>query len=172
MLKVESRPYAIIVYGATGFSGTLTCEYATRAELWPSKTWCIAGRSKAKVTALQEKLSMMSPNYAPGGIQVAAVDDAAAMRHLATMCDVLLNCAGPYALTGEGVVVACLEARTHYVDITGEPQFVSKLVNLMRRRRHGVWRWFPVQGLTVSQRIWLCILRGRRCGPARVCFVD
>jgi len=128
MLKDESRPYSVIVYGATGFSGSLTCEYATRAELWPSKTWCIAGRSKAKVTALQGKLSMMSPNYAPGGIQVAAVDDAAAMRHLATMCDVLLNCAGPYALTGEGVVVACLEAGTHYVDITGEPQFVSKLV--------------------------------------------
>jgi short subunit dehydrogenase-like uncharacterized protein len=33
---------------------------------------------------------------------------------------VVLNCAGPFSQTAEFVVQACLKARAHYVDITGE----------------------------------------------------
>src|SRR5690349_3062953 len=38
----------------------------------------------------------------------------------------LLSCAGPYNVFGMPVVEACVEAGTHYVDITGEPLFMER----------------------------------------------
>lgn len=40
---------------------------------------------------------------------------------------VLINCIGPYALYGEPVVKACIEAGTHYVDVCGEPEFMEQM---------------------------------------------
>jgi Uncharacterized conserved protein len=40
---------------------------------------------------------------------------------MAKKCRVILNCVGPYTWYGEAVVKACIEAKTHHVDITGEP---------------------------------------------------
>src|SRR5439155_4026648 len=34
--------------------------------------------------------------------------------------DLVLNCAGPFAATSRPLIDACLQTRTHYLDITGE----------------------------------------------------
>lgn len=39
----------------------------------------------------------------------------------------VINCCGPFQLYGEPVVLACIEAGTHYVDITGEPLFIEQM---------------------------------------------
>lgn len=38
---------------------------------------------------------------------------------------VVINCCGPYRFYGEMVVKACIEAGTHHVDISGEPQYIE-----------------------------------------------
>ena len=44
-----------------------------------------------------------------------------------TQATILLNCVGPYRFYGEQVVKACVEAGTHYLDITGEPEFIERM---------------------------------------------
>jgi short subunit dehydrogenase-like uncharacterized protein len=41
----------------------------------------------------------------------------------------VLTTVGPYALYGEPLVKACVENGTHYLDITGEPEFVKSILN-------------------------------------------
>ncbi|KRT79282.1 hypothetical protein AMK59_6691, partial [Oryctes borbonicus] len=40
---------------------------------------------------------------------------------------VIINAVGPYRFYGEAVVKACLTTSTHYVDVTGEPEFMEKI---------------------------------------------
>jgi hypothetical protein len=40
---------------------------------------------------------------------------------------VVLDCVGPYRFFGESVVKACLSTKTHYLDISGEPQFIESM---------------------------------------------
>ena len=63
---------------------------------------------------------------------VADVDDPASMRAMAESTRVVITTVGPYIHYGEPVVAACAAAGTHYVDLTGEPEFVD----LMWLRHH------------------------------------
>jgi len=47
---------------------------------------------------------------------------------------VVLSCIGPYEKAGEVVIKACVSLGTHYVDITGEGQWVER----MRERYHAM----------------------------------
>lgn len=51
---------------------------------------------------------------------VADVGDYDSLKTMCSQGRVLLNCCGPYRLYGEPVVRAAIEAKTHYIDITGE----------------------------------------------------
>jgi len=49
---------------------------------------------------------------------------------LVTMCQMvqcLINCVGPFRYFGEPVVQAAIEGSCHYVDITGEPEFMENM---------------------------------------------
>lgn len=46
---------------------------------------------------------------------------------MARQARVIINCVGPFRFHGEQVVKACIEEGTHYVDITGEPQFTAQI---------------------------------------------
>ena len=54
------------------------------------------------------------------------------MRAMAESTRVVITTVGPYIHYGEPVVAACAAAGTHYVDLTGEPEFVD----LMWLRHH------------------------------------
>ncbi|KAF0774639.1 hypothetical protein AaE_001661 [Aphanomyces astaci] len=50
---------------------------------------------------------------------------------LTAMCQsttLVINCTGPFRLFGEPVVRCCVAAGTHYVDISGEPQFIETMM--------------------------------------------
>jgi short subunit dehydrogenase-like uncharacterized protein len=61
-------------------------------------------------------------------VLLADTTDAASLATLAAQTRVLLNLAGPYALTGEAVVQACIDHGTHHLDLTGETFWVRQLV--------------------------------------------
>lgn len=60
------------------------------------------------------------------GTLIADTADAASLRALAAQTRVLATTVGPYAERGIGVVEACVAEGAHYLDITGEPSFVSE----------------------------------------------
>ncbi|WP_327720706.1 saccharopine dehydrogenase NADP-binding domain-containing protein [Streptomyces sp. NBC_00490] len=121
-LNRSERPYDIVLFGATGFVGTLTAEYlATHAP--EGLRWAIAGRSEEKLQALRERL----PGGAEVGVLRADVADPASLRELAGHARVVATTVGPYVTYGEELVAACAESGADYLDLTGEPEFVDRM---------------------------------------------
>jgi short subunit dehydrogenase-like uncharacterized protein len=121
---MAEREYDVVVFGATGFTGGMTAEYLAAAS--GAGRWAIAGRSRDKLQRVGERLAGDVP------LIVADVEDPASMRRMAESAKVVITTVGPYIHYGEPVVAACAEAGTHYVDLTGEPEFVD----LMWLRHH------------------------------------
>ncbi|MGC0373413.1 saccharopine dehydrogenase family protein [Streptomyces sp. SAI-229] len=119
-LNRMDRPYDIVLFGATGFVGTLTAEYLA-AHAPAGLRWAIAGRGTEKLERLRERL----PGGAEAGLLRADVSDPASLRALAEQARVVATTVGPYAEYGEELVAACADTGTDYVDLTGEPEFVD-----------------------------------------------
>ncbi len=125
MAKRGSRPFDVVLLGATGFTGGLTAaELARRAG--PGCRWAIAGRDRGRLDAVRQQLAATRPELAELPLVVADVGDAAAMRDLAASTRVLATTVGPYLRYGEEPVAACAAEGTDYVDLTGEAEFVDR----------------------------------------------
>ncbi|MFG3381261.1 saccharopine dehydrogenase family protein [Streptomyces sp. NPDC047999] len=126
MNSKNARPYDLVLFGATGFVGELTARrLALRAPA--DCRWALAGRSRAKLEALRDRLSAEHPGCASLPLVVADAADAASMRELAESTRALATTVGPYVWYGEALVAACAEAGTHYADLTGEPEFIDSV---------------------------------------------
>ncbi len=112
------RPYDIVLFGATGFTGALTAEYLAKNA--PEK-WALAGRDLDKLKRLSDRLKLDVP------LLKADVGDPASLREIAESARVVITTVGPYIHYGEGLVAACAEAGTDYVDLTGEPEFIDRM---------------------------------------------
>ncbi len=122
-----NRPYDLIVWGATGFTGKLVAEYlAATYPLGGSLRWAIGGRSREKLERLAEALKADGP--APDVI-VANSHDPQAMHDLAAQASVILTTVGPYARYGSELVAACAANGTHYCDLCGEVQWIRKMID-------------------------------------------
>src|SRR5687768_9562272 len=97
-----------MLYGANGYTGTLTAELAQARGLAP----ILAGRDRTKLEPLGTRL----------GLEVRVFDlrDPAAIRQQLGGVQALLHMAGPFASTSAPLVDACLHTGCHYLDITGE----------------------------------------------------
>ena len=97
-----------LIYGATGYSGRHTAEWAVANGLQP----VLAGRRAAEVRALAERL----------GLQWEAFDlvDVKTIATVLAKYSTVLHCAGPFIHTYQPMIEACIAAGTHYLDITGE----------------------------------------------------
>ena len=108
----------VIVYGASGYTGRLICEYLREYNV----PFVAAGRDAGKVT------SSMSTNVA--GIETAQYDvvetdhDVASLTELFKGASVVCNTVGPFRRYGPEVVEACLAAGVHYLDTTGEQDWL------------------------------------------------
>ena len=111
----------VIVYGASGYTGRLVCEYLREYNI----PFIAAGRS-------QEKLDAAMKSNVPG-IETARYEvvevahSVAALTELFTGASVVLNTVGPFAKFGPEVVEACLNAGCHYTDTTGEQDWLITL---------------------------------------------
>ncbi|KYO23860.1 saccharopine dehydrogenase-like oxidoreductase [Alligator mississippiensis] len=126
------RPYALAVFGASGFTGQFVAEEVARAaaadELRGGLRWAVAGRSRDKLQRVLERAAerLGKPELASEvGIIECDVDDPASLADMAKQTSVVLNCVGPYRFFGEPVVKACVENGTSCLDISGEPQFLE-----------------------------------------------
>jgi short subunit dehydrogenase-like uncharacterized protein len=122
---MPEREYDIVVFGATGFTGALTAEYL--AGTGAGTRWAIAGRNRAKLESVRERLAGIDPAAAELPLIEADVGDPASLRRLAESTKVVISTVGPYIHYGEPLVAACAAAGTDYVDLTGEPEFVDRM---------------------------------------------
>jgi short subunit dehydrogenase-like uncharacterized protein len=122
---VSDRPYDVVVFGATGFTGGLTAEYlAAHAD---GTRWALAGRNRAKLEQTRARLAAIDASAADLDLLEADAGDPASLRRLAESARVVITTVGPYIRYGEPLVAACAGAGTDYVDLTGEPEFVDRM---------------------------------------------
>ncbi|MFF5261032.1 saccharopine dehydrogenase family protein [Actinomadura viridis] len=120
------RPYEIVLYGATGFTGGLTAEYLAR-NAPPGTRWALAGRDRGKLEAVRDRLAAIDPDCAKLPLLHADSADAASLEEVARATRIVVTTVGPYAAHGEPLVAACAAAGTDYLDLTGEPGFVDRM---------------------------------------------
>ena len=119
----DDREFSIVVFGATGDAGRAVCRYlATKQGARPVK-WAVAGRSKAKLETL---VSSLGGSSAPS-VLLADACDASSLLRIAERATLVFSAVGPYSRLGEPMVKACLVARTHWADITGEVFWVGEM---------------------------------------------
>jgi len=125
---MPEREFDVVVWGATGFTGKLVAEYL--AETYGSGgglRWAIAGRNRGKLEALRQAcLPGAQTDNLP--ILVADSGDRDSMLSMAQKTRVICTTVGPYARYGTPLVAACIEAGTDYCDLTGEVQWMARLI--------------------------------------------
>jgi short subunit dehydrogenase-like uncharacterized protein len=127
---MSDREHDLVLFGATGFTGTLTAQYLARAVVAPgapATRWAIAGRNRGKLEAVRSGLAEIDPGAANLAMVDANINDPASIRALAESARVVISTVGPYIFYGEPLVAACAAAGTDYVDLTGEPEFVDRM---------------------------------------------
>lgn len=125
----QSKKLDIVLFGATGFTGELIAEYLARAQLHEPFRWAIAGRDPQKLERLKTRLCSINPVVREDlQIIIAESDQPETLRAMAARTRVVLSVVGPYIHHGEALVSACIEAGADYADLTGEPEFVDRMI--------------------------------------------
>ena len=130
---MAERPYDLVLFGATGFTGGMTAEYLAR-HAPSSLRLALAGRNQQKLEAVKKRLVDINPQCASVGILEADIGDDESLQSMAASTRVLLTTVGPFIDYGEPVARACIEQGTDYIDSTGEPQYVDLLLNKYQAR--------------------------------------
>jgi short subunit dehydrogenase-like uncharacterized protein len=123
---MTTRSCDIVVFGATSFVGQILGRYLfDEFGVGGQLTWAAAGRSMAKLEAVRTALG-------PGARQLELLEadagDEAALRKLCKHARVVVSTVGPYALYGEPLVRVCAETGTDYCDLTGEVQWMRRMI--------------------------------------------
>jgi short subunit dehydrogenase-like uncharacterized protein len=124
--KRQDRPFDVVVWGATGFTGSLVAEYLYgRYGIDGDLRWAIGGRSEEKLAGLRDRLG--AGERLP--LLVGDSRDPVALATIAGQTRVVCSTVGPFARYGSELVEACATAGTHYCDITGEVQWMRRMID-------------------------------------------
>ncbi len=116
----------VIVFGATSFVGKILCHYiASEFGFNGALKWAAAGRSLKKLEELRDSLGQAA---AALPLVVADAADETALTAMCAMTRVVVSTVGPYALYGEPLVRVCAVAGTDYCDLTGEVQWIRRMI--------------------------------------------
>ena len=116
----------LVIFGATSFVGQILTRYLfERHGVGDELKWAIAGRSASRLEALRASLGE-GARALP--IMLADAADEAALRALCESTRVIVSTVGPYALYGSPLVAACAETGTDYCDLTGEVQWIHRMI--------------------------------------------
>ena len=104
-----------MIYGANGYTGRLIAVAAVERGYKP----ILAGRNRGEVEALARELGLVARVF-------PCADENLISREL-TGVKLVLHCAGPFSATASPMVKACMAAKAHYLDITGEIAVFEKI---------------------------------------------
>src|SRR5210317_91890 len=97
-----------LLYGANGYTGQLIAREARQRGLQP----ILAGRNDESIAAIAAETGFDR--------LVFELEDTVAVNKALRGISVVLHCAGPFSVTSQAMIEACLENGCHYLDITGE----------------------------------------------------
>lgn len=125
---MATQNYDLVVFGATSFVGQILSRYLASylSEKTEQIRWAIAGRSKNKLEELRQSLGKAGEKLS---IIIADARDEAQLKTLCQQTHVVVSTVGPYALYGEPLIKACVENGTDYCDLTGETQWIKKMID-------------------------------------------
>ena len=111
----SSKP--VVVYGASGYTGRLICEYLREFNV----PFIAAGRDKARIAEVLDKV----PGIDTVEHEIVEVEhQVAPLTELLDGARVVCNTVGPFAQHGGEVVEACIATGCHYLDTTGEQDWL------------------------------------------------
>ena len=125
----HTRPFDIVLCGATGFTGGLVAERLASASRAQPLRWALAGRDPGRLDEVRRRLSAQEPSCHDLPILVGDARDAAAMADIAAQTRVICTTVGPFARHGSALVAACARKGTDYCDITGEVQWIRRMID-------------------------------------------
>ena len=97
-----------LLYGAYGYTGELIVEMAGNFGLEP----ILAGRNEEKLRALSQKSGYAFRSF--------NLDNIEQIQAQLKDIDLVIHAAGPFKYTARPMMEACIQSKTHYLDITGE----------------------------------------------------
>lgn len=121
-----SAQFDVVVFGATSFVGQILVKYLGNTfnnEGQESLDWAIAGRSQSKLEQIKQDTQQQKiPTI------IADAGDEEAIKAMCAQAKVIISTVGPYALFGETLVKVCAETGTDYCDLTGEVQWIDRML--------------------------------------------
>ncbi|KAG1458696.1 hypothetical protein G6F46_002048 [Rhizopus delemar] len=130
-----NKKFDVTVFGATGLTGKHIVRHifqlaTDNPNLLPSNfNWAIAGRNEENLEAIVQEMlqAYAQASINPPSVLVASVTQRENLDNITGQTKVLINAVGPFRFMGEYVVRSCVEQGCHYVDVTGEPEFVERM---------------------------------------------
>lgn len=123
--------FDIVLFGATSFVGRLVAQ--TLCDLMTDNSPCLPTSFRCALVArdIQRLKTFASSLNAPDDSMALIAADAQDFDQLHELClraKVIISTVGPYALYGEKLVRACVDTGTDYCDLTGEVQWIKKMI--------------------------------------------
>src|SRR5215207_9385217 len=118
--------FDLIVYGASGYTGRLVAEHlAQRYGVGGEVKWAMAGRSAEQRAQVRDEIG------APGDTPLIVADaaDPASLKAMVGRGKAIITTVGPYQLYGSDLVAACAAAGTDYLDLSGEPNWMRRMID-------------------------------------------
>lgn len=102
------QPNRILLYGANGYTGELIARYASQYGVTP----ILAGRKRNAIEALAKELQL---EY-----RIVELNDSIALQAALEDITLVIQAAGPYHVTAQPMIDACIATNTHYIDLNGD----------------------------------------------------
>jgi short subunit dehydrogenase-like uncharacterized protein len=123
----------ILIYGATGYTGKLFAKHLLANNYTP----ILAARSN-NIISIGKELNCETRIFTVDNVQDNLQDIA-----------ILVNVAGPFIKTQDGLIEACLQSKTHYLDISGEYQEVENVFRYHEQAKNKNIVLIPAAGFGV-----------------------
>jgi short subunit dehydrogenase-like uncharacterized protein len=122
----SNKQFGVVVYGATGYTGRLVCEYLNKQYGVNGEIkWAMAGRSQEKLVQVRDEMGISDD--VP--FVIADADQPASVKSMVESTQVVLTTVGPYQKYGSDLVRMCSETGTDYVDLCGEPAWMHEMID-------------------------------------------
>jgi len=121
----NNREFDVIIWGATGFTGRLVAEYMlNQYGIDGEVKWAMGARNAVKLEKVQNEIGA---DKVP--VVIADSQKMETLERLVQRTKVICTTVGPYAKYGSQLVEACVKHQTDYCDLTGEVQWMRKMID-------------------------------------------
>jgi len=127
---LAERELDIVMYGATGFTGSLAAKYLAK-QYGSSIKWGIAGRRLDALDKVKKECLALNPQIPEDHIKVIQVDaqNDAQLQAMCSRTRVVISTVGPFVNYGTPLVRAAIATGSNVCDITGEVDWVVGIID-------------------------------------------